>query len=275
MKKLIYIFVVLGLIFISNNVYAENTVRYNLTITNDFKFKETINYVITDYEQIQNGYNYFNSIIEDDVYVDILYKVKYKKTSNFRNGKYYVTLSTTYSEYSLSNSRFLNDCFENSNYGYDMDGYSFRGSGGFNCLYADSLIITIVTNQPVSSTNATVNGNKYVWKPKNNNFTMRMKIDKDYSEADTEMNPNNITDDIDYDELEKSEERDSNAVDDNSSNDDTNTPEEESSNADASEEDNDSSTSIIVIIILVAVLIIACIVAFVILRKKKEGLNKI
>lgn len=61
MKKLIYIFVVLGLIFISNNVYAENTVRYNLTITNDFKFKETINYVITDYEQIQNGYNYFNS----------------------------------------------------------------------------------------------------------------------------------------------------------------------------------------------------------------------
>ena len=120
----IILFIVIIIPFMTVN--ATNDVKYQLTITDDYKFNEIIKYEISDYRDIENGYNPFVDIIEDDVDVDILGKAKYKKTTKFSNGKYYITLSYTHSEYSMSNSIFLNDCFENSNYDYDMNNYSFR-----------------------------------------------------------------------------------------------------------------------------------------------------
>ena len=79
-KRLIFSFICFLSCFFLTSVYATNDVDYTLTITKDYEFKETINYSLSDYKQINNGYNYFYSIVNDDIYTDIFYNTKYKKT---------------------------------------------------------------------------------------------------------------------------------------------------------------------------------------------------
>ena len=259
----IFLFLITIIPFVT--VDATNDVKYQLTITDDYKFNEVIRYEISDYRDIQNGYNPFVDIIEDDVDVDILGKAKYKKSTRFVDGKYYVTLSYTHSEYSMSNSIFLNDCFEDSDYDYDMDHYFFSGSGGFYCLRGDSLTITIVTNHEVENTNATVNGNRYIWKPIDNHFTMDISINKEYERNNSSDNyGHGINEDINSDTDE---------------NDDSTIPEgvdnygEDPYKEVSSVEEN--SFSPLTIIIVVGIVLIIGVVVFLILKKKKAGLNKI
>ena len=187
-KKVKYL-IVLFLVFITTPVYAANEVEYNLNITDDYKFIETINYKLTDYEQIKGGNNPFAKIVSDeDIMVDILGKTYYTKTKKLENGIYYVTLTHTYSEYGLSNSILLNDCFEKSDYNYNADTYTFKGTNGFYCNKGESLKITLTTNFEVTSTNATVSGNNYIWTPQNNNFTMNISINKNKDKQNNQEN---------------------------------------------------------------------------------------
>ena len=64
-------------VFTISSVNAENIVDYKLIITDDYKFKEEIKYELTDYKDYQNGYNHFSDIVNEDVFVDLLYKTKY------------------------------------------------------------------------------------------------------------------------------------------------------------------------------------------------------
>lgn len=181
MKKIFYLIIFVSCIFIAN-VFATNDVDYTLKITKDYDFKETIKYSLDNVKEVQNGDNYFNSIINEPVYTDIMYKNKYKKNIVKKNGKYIVTLSNTYSEYGMGNSNFLNNCFKTKKYDYDMDKFSFSGLDEFICLYGDSLKIKIITDFEVTDTNAIVSGNTYTWYPKDSNFQMKFKFLKTYEE---------------------------------------------------------------------------------------------
>ena len=263
MLKKIYILLLMITIFSIGQVNASNDVDYTLTITEDYNFNEVINYRLTNYKPIANGNNYLYMIIADDVYTDITYKTKYKKKATKNDEIYNVTLSHSFSEYSLSNSRFLNDCFEKSNYDYDIETISFEGSGGFNCLNGDSLKIKIITDFEVVSTNAIKNENVYTWNPTNDNFTMKIKlkktykIDEEYENApkDTEMDNMDLPDDP--------------ASDDSSNN--------ESQQIDTQNDNSQTTSSIsgIVIAVIFIVISIAAVIIFIILKQKKSNLNKI
>ena len=184
-KRFILLILLLLSFLCFSNVYATNDVDYKLTITSDFKFIEEINYSLTNYKKITNGYNYFNSIVNDDIYTDIFYKTKYDKTKKKEKDKYLVTLKHTYNEYTFSNSLLLNNCFVSSDYKYDTDKYTFNGSDGFNCLYGDSLKITIVSDFENVSNNAIADGNSYVWNPVDDNFTMNIVFNKKYERKES------------------------------------------------------------------------------------------
>lgn len=266
MKKIFY-FIIFIISMFSFNVYASNDVDYTLTITDDFKFKEVINYSITDYKQITNGYNYFSTIVSDNIYTDIFYNIAYDKTKTKTNNGYKVKLSHTYSEYSFSNSNFLNNCFENSSFDYDIDEYSFEGTGGFYCLNGDSLKITIVTNMNVASSNAIKSGNKYVWNPVNEKFAMNIKIDKKYEES-------NANDEEYLDDISESEDPSITGDSDNNVNSDSQDTDINDNNQVDNQNQKNTTGYIIGGIILVMCVIVILIIARV-LKQKKSNLNKI
>lgn len=268
MKNKIFGLIILSFFMFITPVFAENNVDYTLTITDDYKFNEVIKYEISDYKQIVNGYNPFADIVEEDkITVDIMDKSTYKKTKKFSGGKYYVTLKYTHSEYTLSNSIFLNDCFENSSYDYDIDKYSFKGNGGFYCLKGDNLKITIVTNLEVTDTNATVSGNKYTWNPTGNDFTMNMEINKTYKETET-----NISGGHGIDESSNNEPKEE--LPEGVDNYDTDDPSLlDSDNQEESEKGNIFGTIIGIIILLTAVT--GIIIAIIVLKNKHSDLDKI
>ncbi len=176
MKELFYkLVLVLSFLFITP-VYATNDVDYHLTITDDNEYKEVIKYSITDYKQIEDGRNYFNSIVFDDMYIDEEYETKYSKEVNQVGDKYLVTLSYTYDEDEFANSLFLNHCFENYKFNYKNNIISYSTNDDFTCLNGDSLKITLTTNKKVTGTNAKISGNNYIWNPINANFNMNITI---------------------------------------------------------------------------------------------------
>ncbi len=268
MKKIFYLITII-ISMLTVNVYASNTADYTLTITDNFKFKENIKYSITDYNKIQNGYNYFYDIINDNTYTDIFYKTPYTKTKTKKGNKYNVTLSHTYSEYTFSNSNLLNNCFEKSDYEYDMNKYSFSGTDGFTCLNADSLKITIITNMKVTSSNATVLGNKYIWTPQNENFTMNINIEKEYKDNSdsTTIEPG----DYDTDGIDSNDTPDENT---------NNNPQNSTQSTDDQTDDTDNQknsnplTGIIIATIVLA-LSVGIIITVITLKIKKNQINKI
>lgn len=245
--------IILVLLFLVVPVNASNKIDYRLEITKDYKFNETIYFEIGDYSKVKNGDNEFLRIIKNDVLVDILGKEKYKKVKEFKNDKYYVTLKHTYSEYSLSNSRFLNSCFQNSKYDYDVDKITFSGTGGFNCYLSENFKITIVSAFPITNSNATVSENRYVWIPQNYDFSMKLTLNKAYEKSENE---NKTWDDITNDEQE------------NNSNNNTN-------NNPVIDNNDNNKIGDYIVIGLIAIALISLLVIALILKKKKDSLDEI
>lgn len=273
MKKL---FILIGLFFGFGfiNVYASNDVDYHLTITDDYQFQEVITYSITDYKQVANGDNHFYSIINDDVYTDIFGKTKYNKTVKKESNRYVVVLKHIFTEYTFSNSNFLNSCFQNGKYVYDIDNYSFKSTGVFNCRYGDSLKITITTNKNVTNTNATVSGTNYVFNvPSTGNFAMNMQIAKNYDESNTTGNTNNVYDDADG----ESENGDSSNTDSNGNNSNGSNEEEAEPETENGDEFESAAPGYGHIVLLIAAGVVCGIALFVVvsLKIKKDRINKL
>lgn len=259
-SKIIFLFLIsLFVCFGISTVNASNSIDYTLTITDDFEFKEVISYRIENYKSPKNGYNYMTDIINNDIYADVLGKTIYAKQKSVKNDIYYVTLTKTFNEYTMSNSAFLNNCFQKPKYEYDMNHYSFSGSGGFNCFDATNMKLTIITNFEVTSTNATVDGNKYIWNPSNANFAMNINMTKQYKEAENDPT-------LPYDDVE--DENDDNINED--LNDDTEQTEEV-------EQDNQGNKSLAIYIFagLSFVIILGLVFIVPVLKKKKNSLGEI
>lgn len=259
MKKIFYLVIFISCIFITN-VYATNDVDYTLQITKDYDYIETIKYSITSSRDIENGSNYFSSIINDDIYTDITYKNKYKKKLVKQNGKYIVTLSNTYSEYGIGNANFLNNCFRNKKYDYNMDEASFDGSGEFICIYGDSLKIKIITDFEVIDTNATVSGNTYTWYPKNSNFQMKFSFLKTY-EKDPSYQQGATGDEGEDFNIPKGT-------------DDIGEKDEKELDKKVEEKETKKTNPIVILSIIGSIMVLGLIIA-IILKAKKDSLNKI
>lgn len=268
MKKL-YILITIIISVFTFNVYATNDVDYTLKITDDFKFEESIKYSLTDYKQITNGENYFSSIVYDDVYTDIMYNTKYTKTKKKQGNRYIVTLKHTYSEYSFSNSKFLNNCFKKSNYKYDMNKYKFTGSQGFYCDNADTLKITVITNMSVTSSNATENGNTYTWNPQDENFTMSMNITKEYKS----QNESSQDYGEDYDKNGQTTDKEDNTQNNNS--DQTQNSNQQTDNKQTTQDKKNNPYAGIIIASVFILLSVITIIIIIVLKNKKNSLNKI
>lgn len=257
MKKLFYLIILFISIF-TINVYATNDVNYTITITKDYDFKEVINYSLTDYKNITNGYNYFSTIVNDDIYTDIFYNTKYKKTKSKKGNAYKVRLSHTYNEYTMSNANFLNNCFENSSYDYDINKISFTGEGGFSCFRGDSLKISLKTDFSITDTNAVKNGNTYTWNPNSENFEMHFTLHKTYPESTPKDNDDaGITHDDNPGET---------GATGNTDTVDTSTKEEKTKK---------SPLSIIITIVVLGIAFIILFIVFKNLKNKKDNLNQI
>lgn len=205
MKKVLNLLLVV-LSFSLVDVYATNDVDYHLTITDDYKFQEVITYSISDYQKVDNGDNHFYDVINTDIYTDILGKTKYNKTVKQQNNKYIVVLSHTYSELTFSNANFMNNCFQKPEFTYDVDKYVFNSSSGFNCLYGDSLKITVTTNKTVAKSNGNKSGNSYIWFPPSaGQFKMQYQINKTYDQVQP-ADEDEVYDDIDEDGLDNNQE---------------------------------------------------------------------
>lgn len=74
-----------------------------------------------------------------------------------------VNLNYFYKPSEFSNSNTLKKCFDNYGYSYE-NGYYFKASGKFYCLYSDKVEINIKTKNKVIKNNADkVSGNVYTW----------------------------------------------------------------------------------------------------------------
>lgn len=264
MKKLFYLIILVISIF-AINVYATNDVSYTITITKDYDFKEVINYSLTDYKKITNGYNYFSTIVNDDIYTDIFYNTKYKKTKSKKGNAYKVRLSHTYNEYTMSNANFLNNCFENSSYDYDIKKISFTGEGDFSCFRGDSLKISLKTDFRVTDTNAVKNGNTYTWNPQSEDFTMNINIIKEYKET-KESDPN--VDDVDHARDPVIDGTDTNQNQGNNQTDAIDI-------SDSQEKTKKSPLSIIITIVVLGIAFIILLIVLKNLKNKKDNLNQI
>lgn len=209
MKNVLKLFVFFSILFVGS-VSASNDVDYHLTITKDYNFNETINFSLTDYKSVNGGNNPFFLIVEEPVYTDISYQNKYNKKVSTSGNKKIVKLSNTYSEYGMGNANYLNNCFENANYDYNIDSINFSGSD-FICTDADKLTISVTTDFEVTNHNAdNISGNTYSWNVSDNNFTMNISLNKTYEKK----NSNGATDDA-MDRIDQSE--DTSSEDDNES----------------------------------------------------------
>lgn len=264
MKRL---FIIFGLIysFLVVNVYATNDVDYKLTITEDHKFQEVITYSITNYKQIENGSNHFYDVINNDFFTNFTGKVKYEKSVKKESNRYVVVLKHDFTEYTYSNSYFLNGCFEEGKFSYDMYTYKFKNTGFFNCKYGDSLKITVITNENVKNTNATISGNSYSWNVEGSNLPMNIEIDKEYKTSD---NSSTI-----YDDIQETDNNTNNNTNNNSNNNNTNNNQ---SNNNQSQSNNEKvKINKWVVGGIAGASIIALAVAAIILKKKTSDLNKI
>lgn len=255
MRKVLFSIIFILLLSITN-VNATNDVSYNLTIDKDYNFSETIDFKITDYKQKNNGNNYFADIINNPQYTDLTYKNKYKKKVVKHNGYYSVRLSNTYSEYGMGNSNFLNNCFENANFNYDLDTLSFTGSDGFICLYGDSLKISVTTPFEVTETNGIKSGNTYTWNVTNLDFSMNISMNKVY-EKKAKSSSNDEQMDIDDTSDNTSSETDANNT------------------SDSSDTENKKSINPLTIVFVIIIFVVFVLAIILLLRSKSRSVNKI
>lgn len=90
--------------------------------------------------------------------------IKYDKKVDKKANSTIVSLDYKYSHEEFKKSRAFNSCFEEKEFKETKKGYNLNFAGHFYCLYGDSVIINIKTNNEVISHNADkVSGNVYTW----------------------------------------------------------------------------------------------------------------
>ena len=140
-----------------------------------------------------------------------------------------------------------------------IDEISYNGSGGFYCLYGDSLKINIITDFPSSSNTAIKNNNKYTWNPTSASFKMDFKLLKTREEIEKK-----------YPEYDENYDKNGQVIPDSNT--------DNTDNTDAidigEDADSNNNTGVIIAIVFVGASIIF-IIALIILKNKKNKLNRI
>lgn len=177
--KYIKIIPLVFITFFVVNVKA-SSINYRLRIDSNKHFYETIVYNIEN--DSQN--NYLKSIISNPVYFDKNLTTPYVKS--IKKGEKYtiIVLRYNYDSSNIQSSRFLNDCFTETNYtddGYELSLYAIPNN---NCLnHADNISISIATEMNIINSNASfANNNTQIWKQLNKDSFVNIEIG--------EINPN-------------------------------------------------------------------------------------
>ena len=109
------------------------------------------------------------SLINNDIYVEVdSTKYIYDKEVLEENNQLIFTLKHNYEENDLSNSRFLNECFENKEIEVNDDRISIHLYGQYKCLIndRDSIEFKITTINKIESSSLDYNflTNDFIWK---------------------------------------------------------------------------------------------------------------
>lgn len=169
MKRILILFVILFLCGCSS--------QYTLNI-DEKQISEEINFSIDKnkiHDQEIGPYldlyssETIDSLINNDIYVEVdSTKYVYDKEVVDENNLLIFTLKHNYIENDLSNSRFLNECFENKEFEINDDRISIHLSGQYKCLIndEDSVEFKIVTANKVESSSLDYNflTNDFTWK---------------------------------------------------------------------------------------------------------------
>lgn len=110
-----------------------------------------------------------DSLINNDLYVEVdNTEYIYDKKVVDENNQLIFTLNHTYIENEISNSRILNDCFENKEFEITDDKISIHLSGQYRCLIndEDSVEFKIITNNKIESSSLDYNflTSDFIWK---------------------------------------------------------------------------------------------------------------
>ena len=173
MKK---IYLILALLLLSGC-----SINYNLSISDDGIFKETITGTVADKEldnsnsNSENIYSYsFNNatplINEEGTYnKNIIDKNKYKE----------FTYTYIYDN-NYKSSNILNTCFSHMIYDESEDYYNIDLYGPFKCLYTDKINVSVTSKYAVTESNADkVDNNTYTWIIKDkDNADIHLEINK-------------------------------------------------------------------------------------------------
>lgn len=173
MKK---IYLILALLLLSGC-----SINYNLSISDDGIFKETITGTVADKEldnsnsTSENIYSYsFNNatplINEKGTYnKNIIDKNKYKE----------FTYTYIYDN-NYKSSNILNTCFSHMIYDESEDYYNIDLYGPFKCLYTDKINVSVTSKYAVTESNADkVDNNTYTWIIKDkDNADIHLEINK-------------------------------------------------------------------------------------------------
>lgn len=162
------------------------TINYNLKIEDDY-FIETIKGNVLTEEIKENkekpGENLFYNLLSTKQPALITdNNLIYNKTISQNKDSIDYIYSFKHNEYTFSNSRLLNECFEHFNFIQKDNMYTLLASGDFYCSYTDEIKINIKTDYPVIINNANeVKNNTYTWIIKNNetkDLELYISIDK-------------------------------------------------------------------------------------------------
>lgn len=174
MKKILTLFVILFLCGCSS--------QYTLKIDED-KITEEIAFAIDKnkiHEQDLGPYldlyskETIDSLVNNDLYVEVdSTKYIYKKEVIEENNQLLFNLKHDYIDNEISDSRILNDCFENKEFEVTDDKISIHLYGKYNCLVndEDSVEFKITTGNKIVSSSLEHNflTNDFIWKIDKNN----------------------------------------------------------------------------------------------------------
>ena len=182
MKKIIFLLLIL--------LVSGCSANYNLEISND-SFKENINVKIN--KNLIPEHTEQSDIEIDDPITPFLNdktsalfsdeKAYYKKKVVHFGDYVDVTMKYNYTSEKFKDSNSLNLCFEDFVF-EDKDTYYLHAYGPFYCLYTDTIIINIKTDNKVIKSNATsINGNVHTWEinaSNSNNADIEFEVSKGF-----------------------------------------------------------------------------------------------
>lgn len=174
MKKSLFSLVLVIMLFLTISDVSASSIDYELKITNDRHFYETITYNIENDTQNE----YLRSVLNNSVYFDINNTMPYIKTVNNNQNEHVVVLKKDYPSASVKNSKLLNECFKSFFYDEDSYGITYYASEPFKCYdRADKITISVVTDlNVILNTADEVIGNKYIWNIIGKDFLMDLSL---------------------------------------------------------------------------------------------------